>query len=400
MLNKNDPLIGAVQQVMKRNNVEREAVKTVNEYFGIEDRKALPHERQGEWNAAYQQILSESTESLGEGELSQLPYMLSKDKKKPVLQQLPSPLKPEGKKPVMKQLPLLLKPKGALKDNANKLEETNIKHPNQQKLDVHEPEKDKLTAQDFKMLRAKKKTMEEKAMNPYAVGMAAVKKSTGDEPPMEKKNITKAHKIAKMIMKKKMEEEASIEDIQEEIAYNLAEQAAYVYENYGEEGLVEFYNSLTEEQIELLEGWGNQPGSPLDRLSKWFSGDKSQQSSKTSSAIQDMNKTTHQQAGTGQSGPNRGLDQRKAPEIKPEPVKDTAAAPAPTLKKKSKPTVAATPAQAKPVKKASTMGGQISQRDADLVARAKAGGGKRLSDTFKSGKDRLAYLQARARLDK
>ena len=30
-------------------------------------------------------------------------------------------------------------------------------HPNQQKLDVHEPEKDNLTAQDFKMLRAKKK---------------------------------------------------------------------------------------------------------------------------------------------------------------------------------------------------------------------------------------------------
>ena len=34
-------------------------------------------------------------------------------------------------------------------------------HPNQQKLDVHEPEKDKLTAQDFKMLRAKKKPMKE-----------------------------------------------------------------------------------------------------------------------------------------------------------------------------------------------------------------------------------------------
>jgi hypothetical protein len=29
-------------------------------------------------------------------------------------------------------------------------------HPNQQKLDVHEPEKDKLTAKDFEMLRAKK----------------------------------------------------------------------------------------------------------------------------------------------------------------------------------------------------------------------------------------------------
>jgi hypothetical protein len=34
-------------------------------------------------------------------------------------------------------------------------------HPNQQKLDVHEPEKDKLTADDFKKLRAKKSTNEE-----------------------------------------------------------------------------------------------------------------------------------------------------------------------------------------------------------------------------------------------
>jgi hypothetical protein len=60
MLNKNDPLIGAVQEVMKRNQAEREAVKVVNEYFGIEDRKALPHEYQAEWNDVYQQVLSES----------------------------------------------------------------------------------------------------------------------------------------------------------------------------------------------------------------------------------------------------------------------------------------------------------------------------------------------------
>ena len=32
-----------------------------------------------------------------------------------------------------------------------------VKHPNQQKLDVHEPEKDELTAKDFEMLRAGKK---------------------------------------------------------------------------------------------------------------------------------------------------------------------------------------------------------------------------------------------------
>ena len=34
-------------------------------------------------------------------------------------------------------------------------------HPNQQKLDVHEPEKDKLTKKDFEMLRAGKKAMKE-----------------------------------------------------------------------------------------------------------------------------------------------------------------------------------------------------------------------------------------------
>lgn len=66
MLNKNDPLISAVQQVMQQSNAEREAVKVVNEYFGIEDRKALPHERQGQWNAAYQQVLSEGVEALDE----------------------------------------------------------------------------------------------------------------------------------------------------------------------------------------------------------------------------------------------------------------------------------------------------------------------------------------------
>jgi hypothetical protein len=42
----------------------------------------------------------------------------------------------------------------ALKIMAEKL------HPNQQKLDVHEPEKDKLTADDFKLLRSKKKVEE------------------------------------------------------------------------------------------------------------------------------------------------------------------------------------------------------------------------------------------------
>lgn len=38
-------------------------------------------------------------------------------------------------------------------------------HPNQQKIDVHEPEKDKITAHDFKKLRAMKKTPDGKIHN-------------------------------------------------------------------------------------------------------------------------------------------------------------------------------------------------------------------------------------------
>lgn len=103
MLNKNDPLIGAVQEVMKRNQTERNATKLVNEKFGITDRRALPHERQHEWDSAYKSVLNEGL------------------------------------------------------------------HPNQQKLDVHEPEKDELTKHDFKMLRAKKKkTMEEENLQEKA----------------------------------------------------------------------------------------------------------------------------------------------------------------------------------------------------------------------------------------
>jgi hypothetical protein len=115
MLNKNDPLIGAVQEVMKKNQAERDAAKLVNEKFGIHDRRALPHEKQGEWDSAYKQVLSEGL------------------------------------------------------------------HPNQQKLDVHEPEKDKLTKHDFKMLSAKKKPMEEGSdvTSPSSMGIKKPDYATG-----------------------------------------------------------------------------------------------------------------------------------------------------------------------------------------------------------------------------
>ena len=48
-----------------------------------------------------------------------------------------------------------------LQDDIRDIMEGNIKHPNQQAIDVHEPEKDEITAHDFKKLRAMKKTKTE-----------------------------------------------------------------------------------------------------------------------------------------------------------------------------------------------------------------------------------------------
>ena len=43
--------------------------------------------------------------------------------------------------------------------------------------------------------------VDEKAKNPYAIGMATAMKSTGDTPPLKKSTITKAHDIAKSVEK-------------------------------------------------------------------------------------------------------------------------------------------------------------------------------------------------------
>ena len=55
---------------------------------------------------------------------------------------------------------------------------------------------------------AKKKEVKEMAKDDaYAIGMAQAKKSMNDEPPLDKKTITKGHEIAKKIMKKEVKEE-------------------------------------------------------------------------------------------------------------------------------------------------------------------------------------------------
>ena len=47
--------------------------------------------------------------------------------------------------------------------------------------------------------------VDERATNPYAIGMASAMKQTGDTPPLEKSTINKAHKIAKAINKEEVE---------------------------------------------------------------------------------------------------------------------------------------------------------------------------------------------------
>ena len=86
--NKKDPLVDAVAKVMQENQVRREVERQFNEDLGIHSKKALPFEK----HAEYDRVLAEKTQqALSEG------YSMKKE---------------------------------AL-------------HPNQQKLDVHEPEKDK-----------------------------------------------------------------------------------------------------------------------------------------------------------------------------------------------------------------------------------------------------------------
>lgn len=225
MFNKNDPLIGVVQQVMQKSNAERNAEKLVNEKFGVVSRNALPHEKQSEWKAAYQEILSEE-----------------------------------------------------LKGNQHKID---VASSNGEK----EPD-GKLTSHDFKALRAKKTVSE------------------------------------------------AAED---------------------------FINSLTEEQIELLsmnEGmWDSIKNFVMNpqgiKKLPSYQGSASQKADKTHDAIQNMNKTSAQTSGNGQSGPNRGLGstpaapaKSAAPTPKAKPAAPKAAAP-----KAAAPKAAAPKVVAKPVKK-------------------------------------------------
>src|SRR5210317_1771158 len=82
----------------------------------------------------------------------------------------------------------------------------NIKEDDMAKF--HKMQKDGKSANDIAKalgldVKSVKKLMDlDEVSNPYAVGMAQAMKSKNDKPPLEKSTITKAHDIAKSIMKK------------------------------------------------------------------------------------------------------------------------------------------------------------------------------------------------------
>jgi len=215
MLNKNDPLIGAVQDVMKRSQSERDAVKLVNEKFGVTDRKALPREKQGEWDAAYKSVLTEGL------------------------------------------------------------------HPNQQKLDVHEPEKDELTKKDFEMLRAKKKPMEESDVtSPSSMGISKPDYASGTpdyankgpqmvnraaKTSMPAGTVNKSLKEAVMnkIMKKLEEKKMTDAEMakREEIVKSMKKGMAGFKKRYGERAKDVMYATATKQAMkEDNEGFNNRHG--------------------------------------------------------------------------------------------------------------------------------------------
>lgn len=59
---KNDPLVDSVRAVMEQNEHQRRVEALVNEHFGVQSKKALPHELHAEYDA----VLAESMETVSE----------------------------------------------------------------------------------------------------------------------------------------------------------------------------------------------------------------------------------------------------------------------------------------------------------------------------------------------
>jgi hypothetical protein len=103
-------------------------------------------------------------------------------------------------------------------------------------IDVFHKKLDKLVHKSFGHSSDEKKDTKEAVDNPYAVGMAAAMKQTGDKPPLKKSTITKAHDIAKSIekddKKEEVKEDKGYTDQQIKMAYGVLNDPRYKQGNY------------------------------------------------------------------------------------------------------------------------------------------------------------------------
>ena len=175
----------------------------------------------------YQAIFKAELEKTGKGIGSMTPdekkaFFNKIDKMHNAKNEEIKPKKPEDSKTVM-----------VVKPNAPAGQEKVIRVPKEKLADYKS--KGYIEAESF---------VPEQAVNPYAVGMAAAMKSTGDTPPLKKSTITKAHKIAdkvkeeeltagqkklppalqKAIEKKQKNEEVEINEITDEEEKNYGRQ--------------------------------------------------------------------------------------------------------------------------------------------------------------------------------
>ena len=322
MFDKNDPLIDAVKKVMQTNAAEREAEKSVNEKFGIQDRKALPHEYMGEWNAEYKSVLSEGIEALDEakgkrllpgvnspaaskirdiagpglvqhaepwheshkdhnifthsnesnsvrkirafkvhqqtGKVSEIKnYVHGMGEEVKNAQKMPYIVKKGEKKLPLTPMPNATKPPKDKFANGVKLEEgeegTVPKTPKERILAKMHGSKKHITHGD--VLKARGIFEDETPMTRMGIKKPDYAPA-GTTPDYAKTKEQTPNSAAKTSLPagtlKKSIKENSLTSIQEEISYNLTEQAVGIYENSGPEEFLQYIDSLNEEQIDLL----------------------------------------------------------------------------------------------------------------------------------------------------
>ena len=200
---KNDSLVDSVKAVMEQNELHRRVEAAVNEHFGIATKKALPHELHAEYDA----VLAEAKKCAME-----------------------------------EQKPLSPKQKAIMDVNKNnkidahdlKLKRAGLEEDSEQ---LDEKAKSEQQQKFFGLVRAIQKGK--------AHGSAKAEKAAEEMPVKSVRDYAKTKHEG---LPKKVDEEA----VFEEIYNNLAEQLAYVYENYDEATFQEYVDSLTEEQLEIL----------------------------------------------------------------------------------------------------------------------------------------------------